>query len=389
MKFHSIPIMPQGFTCMSTNCGLKADGSADLALFVSEKLCNAAAVFTRNLCPGAPVIVGRALIKAGRLRAIVVNSKISNVGTGDPGVADARLMGALAAAELDIAADEVLMSSTGVILKRLPMDKLASGIAGASAQLSSDPLVGACGIMTTDTVPKAISVNIGDAVLTIVGKGSGMISPNMATMLVYAFTDAEIASETLDSALREAVAESFNMLSIDTDTSTSDTVAILANGLAGPVPIDNFRAGLSAACIRMTEMLARDGEGASKLLRTTAKSANSANDARFVARALVDSPLIKTMVFGGDPNIGRVLMAVGKCVDCEVDLDALRVIVNGHELYRERTRQEFDEDQIRAELSRDTVDIVVHLNHGTHEATAYGCDLTHGYIDENAAYYSS
>jgi glutamate N-acetyltransferase / amino-acid N-acetyltransferase len=389
MKFHNTPIMPQGFSCMSTNCGLKADGSADLALFVSEQVCSAAAVFTRNLCPGAPIIVGRELIKGGQLRAVVVNSKISNVGTGDPGIADARQMGTLAAAELGVPAEQVLMSSTGVILKRLPMEKLASGIAGSSTQLTDDPLVGARGIMTTDTVPKAISINIGDAVLTVVGKGSGMISPNMATMLVYAFTDAEIASETLDAALREAVDESFNMLSIDTDTSTSDTVAIMANGLAGPVSEDDFRPALRATCIRMTEMLARDGEGASKLLRTTAKSANSAQDARFVARALVDSPLIKTMVFGGDPNIGRVLMAVGKCVDCEVDLDALRIIVNGRELYRDRTRQDFDEEQIRAELSSDTVDIVVHLNTGSHEATAYGCDLTHGYIDENAAYYSS
>ncbi|MFT5126769.1 MAG: glutamate N-acetyltransferase/amino-acid N-acetyltransferase [Rhodothermales bacterium] len=389
MKFHTTPIMPQGFTCMSTNCGLKADGSADLALFVSEQPCNAAAVFTRNLCPGAPIIVGRELITSGRLRAVVVNSKISNVGTGDPGIADARQMGALAATELGVPAGEVLMSSTGVILTRLPMDKLASGIAGASAQLVSDPLVGARGIMTTDTVPKAISISIGDATLTVVGKGSGMISPNMATMLVYAFTDAEITSDTLDRALRDAVADSFNMLSIDTDTSTSDTVAVLANGLAGPVPLEDFRAALRAACIRMTEMLARDGEGASKLLRATAKSANSAADARFVARALVDSPLIKTMVFGGDPNIGRVLMAIGKCVNCDVDLDAIRIIVNGHELYRERTRQDYDDDLIRAELSSDTVDIVVHINTGSREATAYGCDLTHGYIDENAAYYSS
>lgn len=389
MKFHDTPIMPQGFTCMSTNCGLKADGSADLALFVSDAPCNAAAVFTRNLCPGAPIIVGREIIQAGRLRAVVVNSKISNVGTGDPGIADAREMGRLAAEELGMPADEVLMSSTGVILKRLPMDKLASGIAGASAQLESDPLVGARGIMTTDTVPKAISLLIGDATLTVVGKGSGMISPNMATMLVYIFTDAEIASDALDAALRQAVDDSFNMLSIDTDTSTSDTVAILANGHAGAVDLDEFRAALRAACIRMTEMLARDGEGASTLLRTTVKSANSAADARFIARALVDSPLIKTMVFGGDPNIGRVLMAIGKCVDCDVDLDAIRILVNGHELYRERTRQEFEDDDIRAELGGETVDIVVHINRGEYEATAYGCDLTHGYIDENAAYYSS
>jgi glutamate N-acetyltransferase/amino-acid N-acetyltransferase len=240
MNFHSTTIMPQGFSCMSTNCGLKADGSADLALFVSDQPCSAAAVFTRNLCPGAPIIVGRELIKAGRLRAVVVNSKISNVGTGDPGIADAREMGALAAAELGVPPDEVLMSSTGVILKRLPMEKLASGIAGAAALLSPDPLVGARGIMTTDTVPKAISLSIGDAVLTVVGKGSGMVSPNMATMLVYIFTDAQIARAELDAALREAVDQSFNMLSIDTDTSTSDTVAILANGHAGPVPLDAF-----------------------------------------------------------------------------------------------------------------------------------------------------
>jgi glutamate N-acetyltransferase/amino-acid N-acetyltransferase len=243
--------------------------------------------------------------------------------------------------------------------------------------------------MTTDTYPKAISCAVGDATITWVAKGAGMIAPNMATMLVYIFTDAALGAEVLDRLLRDAADRSFNMLSVDGDTSTSDTCAILANGHAGPVDERAFHEALVAGCVRMTELLARDGEGATRLLRTTVQGARDDADARRVARALVESPLIKTMVHGADPNVGRILMAVGKCVDCTVDPPRTDAWINGHQVVRGGARVAFEDATVRATLSGEVVDIVVALGVGAATATAWGCDLTKGYIEENASYYSS
>lgn len=387
-QFHERAVFPRGFRCASRNVGLKPSG-ADLSLFYSEAPARAAALFTRNRFPGAPIIVGREIMERGCARAIVVNSKVSNVGTGEEGILNARRMGIAASVELGIPADEVLMSSTGVIGRQLPIERIEQGLRGIAAELVDDPLRGAEGIMTTDTYPKALSLSVGDATITWVGKGSGMIEPDLATMLVYIFTDAEFDSATLDRMLRDAAADSFNMLSVDTDTSTSDTCALLANGLAGRVPEEEFLAALRAGCIRLTEMLARDGEGATKLLRATVQGAASSSDARRVAKAIINSPLIKTMAFGADPNTGRVLMAVGKCFEVEQDPDAITVWINDTLVVRGGRRTEYDEAALREELSGDPVDIRVDLGQGSAAATAYGCDLTHGYVDENAAYYSS
>ena len=388
MQFDSPAVFPRGFRCASRNCGLKP-AAKDLALFVSDVEAAAAAVFTRNHFPGAPIILGRETILGGRLRAIVANSKVSNVATGARGVENARRMAIAAAAEIGTTADRVLVSSTGVIGVQLPIGIIEDGLRGMAAELRSDPLVGAEGIMTTDTYAKALSVRVGDARITWVAKGSGMIEPNMATMLAFIFTDAEIEPGALDGMLREAVDVSFNMLSVDTDTSTSDTCAILANGLAGPVPAADFQAALTAGCIRMTEMLARDGEGATRLLRTTVRGALNRAEARRIAKSLVNSPLVKTMVYGADPNVGRILMAVGKCFDCTIPQDRTDASINGYPVVRAGQRLEFDDAVVRAALTTDTVTIEVTLGAGEAQATAYGCDLTKGYIDENAAYYSS
>jgi glutamate N-acetyltransferase/amino-acid N-acetyltransferase len=386
--FHDRPVFPRGFRCASRNVGLKPNAK-DLALFASDVDAAAAAVFTRNQFPGAPVVLGRETIRGGRLRAIVANSKVSNVATGERGVENARRMAAAAAVELGTAPDRVLVSSTGVIGVALPIDLIERGIRGMSADLGDDPLVGAEGIMTTDTYAKALSVSVGAATITWVAKGSGMIEPNMATMLVYIFTDAELDATSLDAMLRQAVDVSFNMLSVDSDTSTSDTCAILANGLAGSVDAAAFSAALTAGCIRMTEMLARDGEGATHLLRAIVKGAASTAEARRVAKSLINSPLIKTMVYGADPNVGRILMAVGKCVDCTIVPSSTSASINGFEVLRAGQRLEFDDAIVRAALGVEAVDIEVTLGVGDGQATAYGCDLTKGYIDENAAYYSS
>ena len=388
MPFHDRPVFPRGFQCASRNCGLKPTAK-DLALFVSSVDAAAAAVFTRNQFPGAPIILGRDTIRAGRLRAIVANSKVSNVATGEQGIANARRMAAAAAAEVGTVEGHVLVSSTGVIGVPLPIEVIENGIRGMKADLVDDPIVGAEGIMTTDTYAKALSVGVGGATITWIAKGSGMIEPNMATMLAYIFTDAEFEPSELDVMLRQAVDVSFNMLSVDTDTSTSDTCVIMANGLAGAVPKDEFAAALNSGCIRMTEMLARDGEGAAHLLRTHVRGARNEHEARRIAKSLVNSPLIKTMVHGADPNVGRILMAVGKCFECTMVPAKTDASVNGHVVLRQGERQEFDEAAVRQALSTEVVDIEVTLGVGKGSATAYGCDLTRGYIEENAAYFSS
>lgn len=388
MTFHERATFPRGFSCASRNCGLKPSGK-DLALFVSEKDCAAAALFTRNQFPGAPVLLGRETMRGGVLRVIVANSKCSNVATGERGIENARRMAHAAAAEVGISPDRVLVSSTGVIGVPLPIEKIERGLEGMTADLTNDPLVGAEGIMTTDTHPKALSASSGAATVTWIAKGSGMIEPNMATMLVYIFTDAALGAPELDRLLRDAVHVSFNMLSVDTDTSTSDTCVLMASGLAGPVDGAEFARVLTAGCIRMTEILARDGEGAKHLLRATVRGAANESEARRIAKSLVNSPLVKTMVHGADPNVGRILMAVGKCFDCTLRPESTDAWINGHSVVRGGLRLEFDEPALRTALAAEVVDIGVSLGIGEGTATAYGCDLTAGYIEENAAYYSS
>jgi glutamate N-acetyltransferase / amino-acid N-acetyltransferase len=388
MDFDERPLFPQGFRCASRNCGLKPTAK-DLALFVSDVDAIAAAVFTRNQFPGAPVILGRETIRGGVLRAIAVNSKVSNVATGDRGVANARRMAAAAAAEVGTSPDRVLVSSTGVIGVPLPIEIIERGFAGMSAELQDDPLVGAEGIMTTDTHPKAISTRVGNATITWVAKGSGMIEPNMATMLAYIFTDANVDVAALDGQLRAAVHVSFNMLSVDSDTSTSDTCVVMANGLAGAVDATAFGRALSAGSIRMAEILARDGEGATRLLRVRVRSALNEDEARRIAKSLVNSPLIKTMVHGADPNVGRILMAIGKCTECRIQRGTTDAWINGHAVVDRGTRVDFSDAVVRSTLGAEVVEIEVSLGVGGGEAVAFGCDLSAGYVSENAAYYSS
>jgi glutamate N-acetyltransferase/amino-acid N-acetyltransferase len=346
-------------------------------------------VFTRNHFPGAPVILGREVIKGGVLRAIIANSKVSNVATGATGIENARRMARAAAEELATVPGHVLVSSTGVIGVPLPIEKIETGVVGMATELQSDPMIGAEGIMTTDSHPKALSISVGDATITWVAKGSGMIEPNMATMLVYIFTDARFDSHALDRMLRAAVFTTFNMLSVDSDTSTSDTCVIMANGVAGDVDENAFSDALHAGCLRMTEILARDGEGATRMLRVTVRGALDDLEARVVAKSVVNSPLIKTMVHGADPNVGRLLMAVGKCFDCRVEPGTTDAWINGTPVVRHGQRLSFDDAVVRETLSRDVVDLEIDLGIASGSARAFGCDLTKGYVEENAAYYSS
>ncbi len=386
--FHEPPRLPRGFRCASIHCGIKPSGK-DLSLFASDVPGTAAGVFTRNLFPGAPIVVGRELLAAGRLQAVVVNSRVSNVGTGAEGVQRARRMGAAAARALGVAPELVLMSSTGVIGLTLPIDLIEQAMPQLAGALQDDPMVGAEGIMTTDTHPKAVSVPLGAGVLTVVAKGSGMIEPNMATMLCYVMTDAAVERPVLDAVLRRVVDDTLNMVSVDTDTSTSDTCVAIANGRSGPVSEAALESALRTALTRMAEMLARDGEGASRLVRVSVRGAASRPEARVIAKSLVNSPLVKTMIYGTDPNVGRILMAVGKCFDCRVDPARLVATISGVTVFRDGGRTDFDESEVRTLLGKDPVDIGVDMGLGAGEARAWGCDLTPGYIAENAAYYSS
>jgi glutamate N-acetyltransferase/amino-acid N-acetyltransferase len=243
--------------------------------------------------------------------------------------------------------------------------------------------------MTTDTRPKVLSLPVAGTTLSAIGKGAGMIAPNLATMLVFIFTDADLDGLGLHSRLGQAATGSFQCLSVDTDTSTSDTVVLMGNGMAGRVPPDLFQEGLNAICRRMAELVARDGEGATKLLRVTVEGAASDEEARRVARSIVDSPLVKTMAFGADPNVGRVLMAIGKCVDCQIVPARVSALIQGVEVIRAGVRADFEDSHVRVLLQRDPVDIRVALEVGEGRGIALGCDLTEGYIRENAAYASS
>jgi len=386
LDFHASPILPRGFRCAARNCGLKTTGE-DLSLFFADRPCSAAGLLTRNHFPGAPILLARERLAAGVLQAVVVNSKVSNVATGEAGLADARQMASAAARELGIEESRVLVGSTGVIGRRLPLDRIEAGLKGMAAELQGDPLPGARGIMTTDRVPKAFSLDVQGAVLTAVGKGAGMIAPNLATMLVYFFTDAAVEAEELRHLLREASADTFQTLSIDTDTSTSDMVVALASGTAGPRP--GLGEAIQLLSRSMAEAVARDGEGATKLIRVEVRGAKDRGEAVQVARSIVDSPLIKTMAYGADPNVGRILMAIGKCVGCTVRPDRVQVRLQGIPVVAAGVVAAFPEALLRTLLAGDPVEFQVDLGVGEGQARAIGCDLSEGYIRENAAYASS
>jgi glutamate N-acetyltransferase / amino-acid N-acetyltransferase len=378
--------LPGGFSAHVANVGIK-DDTDDFVVVAADRPCAASALFTKSRFAGPSVVVSRSHAADGRLQAVVVVSKNANVATGAQGLADAREVVAGVAAAVGCRADDVLVASTGVIGRAYPMARVRAGLAALATPLSGrDALPVARGIMTTDTVPKVAVEAVGAATIVGVAKGVGMMQPDMATMITLLFTDAEVAADELDKAFRTAVDDSFNMLSVDTDTSTSDTACILASGAAGPVDLGAFAAALARVCLSLTRQIARDGEGATKLLEVHVDRARDVGQARRVAKAVVNSPLVKTAVHGADPNWGRVAMAVGKCQD-DTDIDESRVVIRfgTQELYPVTV----DDDGL-ADLAKylrgDEVLIHVSLGTGDAEATAYGCDLSDGYIRINADY---
>jgi glutamate N-acetyltransferase/amino-acid N-acetyltransferase len=345
-------------------------------------------VFTRSRFVGPSVTVSRRNVADGRLQAFAVISKNANVANGAPGDADAHeVVDGVAAALGGAEPSGVLLAVTGVIGRRYPMDRVRAHLRGLEAPFGGrDALAAARAIMTTDTVPKIAEARAGAARVVGIAKGVGMIEPDMATLITLFVTDAEVGTAELDQLFRRVIDRTFNALSIDTDTSTSDTAAVMASGAAGPVAPADLETALHAAALSLTRQVARDGEGATTLIEVRVDGAADDAQAKRVAKAVVNSPLVKTAVHGADPNWGRVAMAVGKCSD-DADIDQERVVIRfgGQEVYP----RPVDEDGLSA-LSRymkgDEVLIHVSLGIGDGAFTVYGCDLSDQYVRINADY---
>lgn len=377
---------PQGFLALAKNVGIK-DSTLDLSVIYSTVRARAAAMFTRNCFPGAPVIVGKKHIANGFAQALVINSKNANVAMGKQGTADAIETCRIVATELGINSYDVLPFSTGVIGRPLPMDKIRAGLKGIRKELKPNKLkLCSEAIMTTDMYPKYIFCQVGPAVVAGIAKGAGMIEPNMATMLVYLMTDAELPKPALRPMLRRVVDRTFNCMSIDTDTSTSDTVVLMANGLAGKVNLRHFEDCLSHVCEFLTREIARNGEGATKLIIVDVGGAKGGAQAKLVAKSIANSPLVKTAVYGCDPNWGRVIMAIGKTFHSTIDPAKVTIRFGDADVFKKGSPVPCDLEAIRQYLGRPEVMIAVDLGIGNASARVWGCDLTEGYIKENAYY---
>lgn len=386
---------PKGYVAAGLHCGLKDGDEKDLALIVSDRAASAAGMFTTNRVCAAPVHLNREHLRNGRARAVVVNSKNANACTGDQGMADARQMAQWVGSGLDIAPEDALVNSTGVIGVPLPMECLEAGIRNIIPQLDASGWDDASeAIMTTDTVPKKASVRceIDGSEITIAGiaKGAGMIAPNMATMLAFVLTDAVLSPGVLQDALCEAVTQSFNCITVDGDMSTNDTVLALANGAASKREFTGeglraFQAALNAVCISLAKQIARDGEGATKLITVRVDGAATAADARTVGLSVANSNLVKTAVFGRDPNWGRILCAVGYA-GVAMDPDHTSVSMAGIPIYNNGSGLPFDQDCAIEALGASDIDIDINLNIGEASATIYTCDLTYDYVRINAEY---
>ena len=377
---------PQGFLSLAKNVGIK-DSTLDLTVIYSTVRARAAAMFTRNRFPGAPVIVGRKHVADGFAQALVVNSKNANVAMGQIGIDNAIETCRIVGEELGIDSYDVLPFSTGVIGRPLPMDKIRVALRGIRAELKPDNLkLAAEAIMTTDMYPKYFSVKVGKAVIAGIAKGAGMIEPNMATMLVYLMTDAELPKAAMKPMLRRVVDKTFNSMSIDTDTSTSDTVVLMANGLAGKVNLKLFEKDLSEVCEYLTREIARNGEGVTKLITVDVRGAKNEAQAKRVAKSVANSPLVKTAVYGCDPNWGRVIMAVGKTFDPSIQPAKASIRFGDTYVFKKGAPVDCDLEALRGYLGQSEVAIGVELGIGRAAARVWGCDLTEGYIKENAYY---
>jgi glutamate N-acetyltransferase/amino-acid N-acetyltransferase len=386
-----------GFSAGTAFAGIKKADKRDIAVIYSRVPAAAAGVFTLNKVKAAPVLLTMQHLANGAARAVAVNSGNANACNGEQGLQDARAMAGAAAETLGLAAEEVVVASTGVIGVKMPMEKVLPGIrAAAGAVAPENGHLAAQAIMTTDTFPKEIAaqLQLGDRRVTIgaMAKGSGMIHPNMATLLCFITTDAAIAPAYLKQALRYAVERSFNLITVDGDTSTNDMVVILANGLAANPVIDQedsnsvaFRDALTAICISLARDIARDGEGATKLITVEVRGANTEEDARRIAKAVAGSSLVKAAIFGRDANWGRIICAAGYS-GADFDPEKVDIYLGDEQVAGQGSSMDFSEERALDILSKDNVTITLELNSGQAGAVAWGCDLTYDYVKINADY---
>lgn len=391
----------KGFKAAGIHCGIrKNQAKKDLAMIYSEVMANAAAVYTTNLVKGAPLTVTKQHIADGKAQAVICNSGNANTCNAD-GIEIAEKMSTLCAEALDLSPADIVVASTGVIGQPLPIEPIAAGIPVLAKALSADSCADSCdAIMTTDTVPKAVAVEFDLSGKTChlggIAKGSGMIHPNMATMLVFLTTDAKISSEMLQKALSSDIASTFNMISIDGDTSTNDMVSILANGMAGNAEIVSegedfaeFMKALNTVTVQLCRMIAGDGEGATKMLECVVTGAKDEENAKTVAKSVICSSLLKAAMFGADANWGRVLCAIGYS-GAEVDVGKVKVSFRSAKgeicVCVDGAGIPFSEEKAKEILLESEIDILVELGDGKANATAWGCDLTYDYVKINGDY---
>jgi glutamate N-acetyltransferase/amino-acid N-acetyltransferase len=391
---------PKGFLAAGLYCGIKKS-KPDLAVVYSQVKAASAGVFTRNVVKAAPVIVTREHLSSGYARAVVVNSGNANACTGEQGLADARQMAVVTGEALGIAPENVVVASTGIIGVPLPMEKIVPGIAQAAGALSETGGSSAArAIMTTDTVLKetAVSLEIGGVPVVIgaMAKGSGMIHPNMATMLSFITTDVSISPALLQQALKECADRSFNRITVDGDTSTNDMVVALANGKAGNPLIDSqgedyekFKEALEYVCVTLAKMIARDGEGATKFIEIQVVNAGSEEEASLIARSIAASNLFKTAMFAGDANWGRIIAAAGYS-GAEFDPGKVNIWLESsagkEQVTQDGVGLSFDEDNAALILKEKDIKVLVDLRQGGGEAFAWTCDLSYEYVRINAEY---
>lgn len=389
---------PQGFLASGMHVGIKKSGKKDLALISSKELANSAAVFTTNKVKAAPILVSQKHIHSGKAKAIIANSGNANACTGEQGLEDAKQMTCSAASALRVPYDNILVASTGPIGKALPLKSITTNMRSLVKKLSKTGGSNAAeAILTTDLVKKEIAVqltlNRKEVKIGGIAKGSGMIHPNMdlhATMFCFITTDAEVPSAALNKLLKRAVDVSFNMVTVDKDTSTNDCVFALANGMSGCGKLnkkeeEKFFRALEYVCQYLAKEIARDGEGATKLLEVRVAEAKNDDDAREVARSVAGSDLVKSAVFGEDPNFGRIMAAVGYS-KAEVDPNAIDLFIGENQVVRQGAAIPFNSKAVNTYMKKDEISITVEIGLGKGMATAWGCDLTYDYVKINAKY---
>ncbi|SFH67578.1 glutamate N-acetyltransferase [Selenomonas ruminantium] len=390
---------PQGFKAAGVKAGIKKSGNLDVAVIYTEKEAAVAGTFTQNAVAAAPVFASKAVVKTGTAHAITANAGCANACTGEQGEKDAQAMQQITAEALGCKPSDVIVASTGVIGVNLPMDKMESGIKQAVAELDENGSEKAGNaIITTDTYSKTCTAEVtlgGKQVrLGAIAKGSGMIQPNMATMLCFITTDAAIESSLLQKALSEVVEVSFNMISIDGDMSTNDMAIVLANGAAGNETIttegedyEAFKAALQEMCQGLAKRIAADGEGATKFLTVNVKGTASFANAKTIAMSVAKSPLVKTAFFGEDPNWGRVICAVGYA---GVSMDPQKTVVKFGDIpvYANGVGAEFDEEALRKVMAEHDIVIDIDMGAGEEEATVWTCDFSYEYVKINGEYHT-